>query len=106
MTVAAPNVDAVTSPLPLTVATEVGLLAQVMTLPLIGAPLASKTVAVNCTVPPTGTVAAAGLTLIEDKKLRISWRLHAATTQTPTRNTFLSRANRRDNLCLNVMATP
>src|SRR5437867_4172722 len=60
--VAGPAATPLTSPLPLTVATAVLLLAHVTTRPLSGLPLASWGVAANCTVAPTTTLAAAGLT--------------------------------------------
>src|SRR5207247_8474348 len=49
--------------LPLTAATAVALLAHVTTRPVSGAPPASFGVAVSCTVPPTSTLGAAGLTV-------------------------------------------
>src|SRR5207302_1115490 len=60
--VAEPAARAVTSPLPLTVATVVLLEDHVITRPDSGLPLASCGVAVSCTVCPTGTLAVAGLT--------------------------------------------
>src|SRR5947208_14199981 len=60
--VAAPAVTPVTSPLPLTVATAVLLLAQLTARPDNGLPLASLGVAASCTVWPTCTDADAGLT--------------------------------------------
>src|SRR5437773_4019315 len=59
--VAVPAAPPVTSPLPLTAATAVALLAHVTTRPVSGAPPASFGVAVSCTVPPTSTLGAAGL---------------------------------------------
>src|ERR1051325_3511775 len=56
-----PAARAVTSPLPLTVATVVLPLDQVTLLPASGLPAASFRVAVNCTVWPTDTVADPGL---------------------------------------------
>src|SRR5205809_312061 len=61
--VAVPAVFPVTSPLALTVATAVLLLAQVTVRPLSGFPFASFGVAVSCTVWPTCTDAVAGLTV-------------------------------------------
>src|SRR2546423_15525955 len=58
--VAEPAALPVTSPLPLTRATPESLLAQVITRPDKGLPLASLGVAVSCTVCPTGTPAEAG----------------------------------------------
>src|SRR2546422_6780869 len=63
--VAVPVTRPGTSPLPLTVATAVLLLAHVTTRPLNGLPLASLGVAVSCTVCPTATLGAAGLTATE-----------------------------------------
>src|SRR5438093_631609 len=60
--VAAPAVTPVTSPLPLTVATAVLLLAQLTGRPDNGLPFASLGVAASCTVWPTCTDADAGLT--------------------------------------------
>src|SRR5437016_5712704 len=54
-----------TSPVPVTVATDVLLLAQVTTRPASGLPLASFGVAVSCTVCPADTEADAGLTVTE-----------------------------------------
>src|SRR2546423_641627 len=63
--VADPAARPVTSPLPLTRATPESLLAQVITRPDRGLPLASLGVAVSCTVCPTGTLADDGVTLTE-----------------------------------------
>src|ERR1041385_494002 len=63
--VAVPATFPVTSPLELTVATDVLLLAQVTLRPLSGLPFESFGVAVSCTVPPTWTDAAAGATLTD-----------------------------------------
>src|SRR5205823_5716265 len=63
--VAVPAPTPVTSPLPFTRATAVLLLDQVTTRPLSGFPLASFGVAVTCTVGPTGTVGAAGVTVTD-----------------------------------------
>src|SRR5438093_1119130 len=60
--VAEPAVTPVTSPLPLTVATAVLLLAQLTARPDNGLPFASLGVAASCTVWPTCTDADAGLT--------------------------------------------
>src|SRR5438128_1900801 len=60
--VAVPATLPVTSPLALTVATEVLLLAHVTVRPDSGFPFASLGVATSCTVPPTWTVAVAGVT--------------------------------------------
>src|SRR5881396_1768634 len=60
--VAAPAVTPVTTPLPLTVATAVLLLAQLTARPDNGLPFASLGVAASCTVWPTCTDADAGLT--------------------------------------------
>src|SRR6266516_350047 len=61
--VAGPAALPVTSPLALTVASAVLLLAQVTVRPLSGFPFASFGVAVSCTVWPTCTDAVAGLTV-------------------------------------------
>src|SRR5438034_1379265 len=61
--VAVPAVFPVTSPLALTVATAVLLLAQVTVRPLSGFPFASFGVAVSCTVWPTCTVPVAAVTV-------------------------------------------
>src|SRR5207302_1367451 len=61
--VAEPAVTPLTSPLPLTVATAVLLLAHVITRPDNGLPLASFGVAVSCSVCPTCTLAGYGLTV-------------------------------------------
>src|SRR5207249_4880894 len=63
--VAEPAATPLTSPVPLTVATDVLLLAQVTTRPDSGLPLASFGVAVSCTVCPADTEADAGLTVTE-----------------------------------------
>jgi len=60
-----PAATAVTSPLPLTVATAALLLDQVTTAPVSAVPFASLGVAVNCTVCPTDTLADAGLTVTD-----------------------------------------
>src|SRR5207245_11571859 len=60
--VADPAATPVTSPLPLTVATPVLLLAHVTTRPVSVAPLASLGVAVSCAVCPAGMLAVAGVT--------------------------------------------
>src|SRR3989442_11871073 len=62
--VTAPATTPVTSPLPLTVATALLLLAQ-LTVPLSTLPTASLAVATSCTVCPTVTVAEAGLTVTD-----------------------------------------
>src|SRR5437660_4930369 len=64
--VAEPAARAVTSPLPLTVATVVLLEDHVITRPDSGLPLASCGVAVSCTVWPTGGLAVAGATVADD----------------------------------------
>src|SRR5713101_2714521 len=63
--VAVPTAAPVTSPLAVTVATDVLELAQVTVRPVSGAPFASFGVAVSCTVDPTSTVADAGATVTE-----------------------------------------
>src|SRR5256714_657275 len=63
--VADPAARPVTSPLPLTRATSESLLIHVTTRPDRGLPLASRGVAVSCTVCPTGTLADDGVTLTE-----------------------------------------
>src|ERR1041385_1059142 len=63
--VAEPAATPLTTPLPLTPATEVLLLAHVTVRPANGFPLASFGVAVSCIVPPTSTDAVAGLTLTD-----------------------------------------
>src|SRR5207249_3930673 len=63
--VAEPAATPVTSPLPFTVATPVLLLAQVTTRPVRTAPPASFGVAESCTVCPTCTLGAAGLTVTD-----------------------------------------
>src|SRR2546422_88740 len=63
--VAEPAAAPVTTPLELTVATEVLLLDQDTARPDSGVPFASFGVAVSCTVPPTKTDAVAGLTLTD-----------------------------------------
>src|SRR5437879_9938361 len=63
--VAEPAATALTSPLALTVAMAVLLLAQVATRPESGLPLASCGVAVSCAVWPTWTLAVAGFTATE-----------------------------------------
>src|SRR5437867_4016712 len=63
--VAAPAVTPVTSPLPLTVATAVLLLAQLTGRPDNGLPFASLGVAASCTVWPACTDAVAGLTVTD-----------------------------------------
>src|SRR5437660_12460848 len=63
--VAEPAVTPLTSPLPLTVATAVLLLAHVVSRPDDGMPLASFGVAVSCSVCPTCTLAGDGVTVTE-----------------------------------------
>jgi len=62
MTVAAPAATPVTTPLPFTVATPGLVDAHVTTRPLKGLPPTSCGVAASCTICPTATLAAAGLT--------------------------------------------
>src|SRR6184192_802118 len=61
--VAEPATLPVTSPVPVTVATDVLLLAHVTERPVRMLPLASRRVALSCTVWPAGTLADAGLTV-------------------------------------------
>src|SRR5438552_15402710 len=63
--VAEPATTPLTSPLELTVATELSLLDHVIVRPVSALPLASFGVAVSWTVLPTGTLADAGLTVTE-----------------------------------------
>jgi len=63
--VAEPATFALTSPVPVTVATAVLLLAHVTERPVRMVPLASRRVALSCTVWPTGTLADAGLTVTD-----------------------------------------
>src|SRR5260370_2113118 len=63
--VAVPTTRPVTSPLPLTVATPSGLLAQVMVRPVRIWPAASFRVTVYGCTPPTGTLALPGLTVTD-----------------------------------------
>src|SRR6266566_2334930 len=63
--VADPAATPDTSPLPLTVATDVLLLDHVTVRPVSGLPFASFGVAVSCTVWPTPTLAEAGLTVTD-----------------------------------------
>src|SRR3989454_3325992 len=63
--VADPAATPVTSPVPLTVATPVLLLAHVTTRPVSAVPPASFGVAESCTVCPTCTLGAAGLTVTD-----------------------------------------
>src|SRR2546425_7826922 len=63
--VAGPAVTPATSPLPLTVATPVLLLTQLIVRPGSGVPFASFGVAGSCTVAPCWTLADAGLTPTE-----------------------------------------
>src|SRR5437867_2629943 len=60
--VADPAPTPVTRPLPLTLATAVLLLVQLTVRPDSGVPFASFGVATSCTVPPTETLAVAGVT--------------------------------------------
>src|SRR5712692_2273638 len=62
---AVPAVIPVTRPAPDTVATLALLLAQVMARPVRPLPEGSCTVAVSCTVPPTGSVSIGGVTVTE-----------------------------------------
>src|SRR3989454_1194256 len=62
VTVAAPAATPVTTPLPFTVATPGLVDAHVTTRPANALPPASCGDAANCTIPPTATLAAAGLT--------------------------------------------
>src|SRR5207302_686084 len=61
--VAEPATFPVTSPVPVTVATDVLLLAHVTERPVRMLPLASRRVALSCTVWPAGTLADAGATV-------------------------------------------
>src|SRR6266581_3318290 len=63
--VAEPATTPLTSPLELTVATEVLLLDQLIVRPVSGLPLTSFGVAVSCSVWPAGTLAGAGLTVTD-----------------------------------------
>src|SRR5213595_502080 len=63
--VAEPATLPVTSPVPVTVATDVLLLAHVTERPVRMLPLASRRVALSCTVCPAGTLADAGLTVTD-----------------------------------------
>src|SRR5881398_2934018 len=63
--VAEPATFPVTSPVPVTVATDVLLLAHVTERPVRMLPLASRRVALSCTVWPVGTLADAGLTVTD-----------------------------------------
>src|SRR2546426_894315 len=63
--VAEPATFALTSPVPVTVATGVLLLAHVTERPVRMVPLASRRVAVSCCVCPAGTLADAGLTVTD-----------------------------------------
>src|SRR6184192_2451764 len=63
--VAEPATFPVTSPVPVTVATDVLLLAHVTERPVRMLPLASRRVALSCTVWPAGTLADAGLTVTD-----------------------------------------
>src|SRR5438094_4884174 len=63
--VAEPATLPVTSPVPVTVATDVLLLAHVTERPVRMLPLASRRVALSCTVWPAGTLADAGLTVTD-----------------------------------------
>src|SRR5437899_6847130 len=63
--VAEPATFAVTSPVPVTVATGVLVLAHVTVRPVRMLPLASRRVALSCTVWPAGTLADAGLTVTD-----------------------------------------
>src|SRR2546425_874971 len=65
VTAPAPAAPPVTNPLPLTVATAVLLEAHVTVRPVSGLPPASFGVAVSCTVKPTWTLGAAGLTVTD-----------------------------------------
>src|SRR6266853_1043568 len=60
-----PAATPVTRPLPFTLAIVLSLDCQVITRPVSGLPLASFGVAVSCTVPPTATLAEAGVTVTE-----------------------------------------
>src|SRR2546430_13153686 len=60
--VAVPAADPVTSPLALTVATPAALVPHAIVRPVSTFPLASSSLAVTCTVAPTGTLSDAGLT--------------------------------------------
>src|SRR3989449_294696 len=70
--VAAPTATPVTSPLADTVATALLLVVQVTVRPLSTLPLASLSVAVSCTVPPTYTLGAVGLTVTEATGTRLT----------------------------------
>src|SRR5436190_24216450 len=63
--VAVPAATPVTSPLALTFATAAFERAHVTVRPASALPFASFGVAVNCSVPPTGTLADAGLTVTD-----------------------------------------
>jgi len=108
--VAGPAATPVTMPLISTEATAGALLAHVTTRAISALPIESLGVAVNCTVCPTGTLAVAGATATDATGANSPSscrRSHAAAAQTaPSSNTFLSRARRQDNLCLNVIEEP
>src|SRR6266487_1398589 len=105
-----PAATPVTMPLISTVATAAALLTHVTTRAVSALPIESLGVAANCTVCPIGTVAVAGATATDAtgaNRPSSCRRSHAAAAQTaPSSNTFLSRARRQDNLCLNVIEEP
>src|SRR3989442_11638162 len=63
--VAVPTTSAVTKAFPLTVPTTTLLLVQVIARPVRMLPLASRSVAVNCCVPPTRRLMVAGVMVTE-----------------------------------------
>src|SRR5881394_137137 len=65
ITLAEPTATPVTNPVPLTVATDVLVLAHVMVRPVSVLPFASRSVALSCAVRPTTTEADAGLRVTE-----------------------------------------
>src|SRR5258705_188747 len=101
-----PSATPVTTPLPSTVATAGAILAHV-TLCATTLPIESMGVATNCAVCPKSTLAVSGTTTTAATGFNSAsscWILHAATAHAaPSTTTFLSNANRRDNLCLNVI---
>ena len=90
VSVAVPNVTPVTSPVPLTVATDALLLDHVTDRPVRVAPLASLRRAVNCCTAPTTTLALAGLTVTVATGAELDTVVPLATVDSPpkTASTF------------------
>src|SRR5207249_10660749 len=82
--VADPGPTPVTNPLPLTAATVPSLVAQVTDRPESGFPLPSRAVAESCTVPPTGRLAVAGVTVTDATGTSVAVAVNVMAGSPPT----------------------